>query len=303
MSSASRFLCLTLTSAVACSATGAARPTLAVTASQPPHVVSRPHASNAAVADELRVCADPNNLPFSNARGEGFENAIASLAGQALHRRVIYTWWPQRRGFLRRTLEAGTCDVVMGVPAASDGLATTRPYYRSTYVFVSRRNRGLDIRSFDDPRLRRLTIGIQLIGDDYANPPAAEALATRHLAGQVRGFPVYGDYNQPAPARAIVDAVASGRVDVAVVWGPIAGFFARRAAAPLRLEPVESAGPFAFAIAMGVRADDAVLRRALDQFIATHAPTIDRVLANFSVPRASDAQPVTTSASTGGGAS
>jgi quinoprotein dehydrogenase-associated probable ABC transporter substrate-binding protein len=302
MSSASRVLWLTLTSAVACSATGAARPALRSMAVPSARGVAPARPTPGAAADELRVCADPNNLPFSNAREEGFENAIAGLAAKALHRHVGYTWWPQRRGFLRRTLEAGACDVVMGVPAASDALATTRPYYRSTYVFVSRRSRGLDVRSFDDPRLRRLTIGIQVTGDDYANPPAAEALAARHLAGQVRGFPVYGDYNRPEPTRAIVDAVASGRIDVAVVWGPIAGFFARRAAAPLRLDPVTSAGPFTFAIAMGVRRDDVTLQRTLDHFIATHESAIGHVLARFSVPRAAGASSPTP-ASTVGGAS
>lgn len=302
MSSASRVLCVTLVSVFACSTTGAARHAAAPIAAEQQNAASHQQAP-ATTTDELRVCADPNNLPFSNAQGEGFENAIAALAAEALHRRVVYTWWPQRRGFVRRTLQAGTCDLVMGVPAASDGLATTRPYYRSTYVFVSQRDRGLDIRSFDDPRLRRLTIGIQLIGDDYANPPAAEALAVRHLAGQVRGFPVYGDYSRPEPTRAIVDAVASGRVDVAVVWGPIAGFFARRAAAPLRIDPVQSAGPFTFAIAMGVRTGDVTLRRALDRFVATHEAAIGRVLAGFSVPRAIDPRPTPTAASTAGGAS
>src|SRR3982751_4470520 len=139
-------------------------------------------------AAPLRVCADPNNLPFSNQRREGFENQIAEIVARDLHRRLTYFWLPQRRGFVRNTLEADQCDVVIGVPAESEMLRPTRPYYRSTYVFVSRQDRALHLRSFDDPRLKTLTIGIQVTGDDYANPPAAQALAARQIVQNVRGY-------------------------------------------------------------------------------------------------------------------
>src|SRR3954470_8142317 len=122
----------------------------------------------------LRVCADPNNLPFTNDRGEGFENAIAELVARDLGRTVQYYWQPQRRGFFRTTIQAHQCDVVMSVPSGFERVRTTRAYYRSAYVFVTRRDRHLDVRSFDDPRLHDLRIGIQLTGDDYANPPAAQ---------------------------------------------------------------------------------------------------------------------------------
>src|SRR4051812_36069581 len=117
----------------------------------------------------LRVCADPNNLPFSNEKGEGFENKIAELIAADMQRPLEYTWWAQRRGFFRNTLRAGTCDVVIGVPVSFELAATTRPYYRSTYVFVTRHDRHLDVRSLDDPVLKDLRIGVQLIGDDGAN--------------------------------------------------------------------------------------------------------------------------------------
>src|SRR4051794_10896198 len=147
----------------------------------------------------LRVCADPNNLPFSNRRGDGFENALARLVARELHRPLRYTWWPQRRGFIRNTLDAGACDVVMGIPAVGyDLVQPTLPYYRSTYVFVGRRTAGEPIRSFDDPRLSTLRIGLHLVGDDYNNPPPAEALARRGLAANVRGYSVYGDYTREA---------------------------------------------------------------------------------------------------------
>jgi mxaJ protein len=136
----------------------------------------------------LRVCADPNNLPFSNRNGEGFENRIASILADDMHRRLEYTWAPQWRGFVRKTLAARTCDVILGIPAESDRVLTTHPYYSSTYVFLSRRDRGPGIRSFDDPALRHSRIGIHFVGDDYANPPPAYALGRRHLAGHVVGY-------------------------------------------------------------------------------------------------------------------
>jgi mxaJ protein len=236
----------------------------------------------------LRVCADPNNLPFSNERGEGFENAIAGLVARELHRRLEYFWLPQRRGFVRNSLRVGVCDLIIGVPAQYDLVRTTHPYYRSTYVFVSRRG-APRVHSFDDPVLRHQTIGIQITGDDYQNPPAAEALAVRNLAANVRGYPVYGDYSQPDPQRTVIDDVGSGRIDTAVVWGPIAGYFARRAASPLAIAAVTpardpDAGPFTFDIAMGVRRDDAALQRRLDEVIARRRADMQRILRQFGVP-------------------
>jgi len=237
----------------------------------------------------LRVCADPNNMPFSNQQRQGFENRIASLVAHDLGQPLAYTWSPQRRGFIRNTLNAGQCDVVIGVPAQFGLLQTTQPYYRSAYAFVSRRDRHLRVRSFDDGRLRQLTIGIQITGDDYANPPAAQALAARQLARNVRGYTVYGDYSKPDPQRDVVDAVADGRVDIAVVWGPLAGYYSRREPAPIDVVPVISDPdrptlPFAFAIAMGVRREDTTLREALDRVIARRGPDIRRILASYGVP-------------------
>jgi mxaJ protein len=237
----------------------------------------------------LRVCADPNNMPFSNRQGEGFENKIAELVARDLGRPLAYFWSPQRRGFIRNTLNARRCDVVMGVPAQYGLLQPTQRYYRSTYAFVSRHDRHLVIQSFDDARLKTLTIGIQITGDDYDNPPAAQALAARHLAGHVRGFTVYGDYSKPDPQRDLVDAVADGRVDVAVVWGPFAGYYGRHEPTTVDVMPVspERDGPslvFAFDIAMGVRVEDTTLRNALDASIDRHAAEIRRILTSYGVP-------------------
>jgi mxaJ protein len=236
----------------------------------------------------LRVCSDPNNLPFSNRRGEGFENAIAERLARDLGTTVQYTWWPQRRGFLRRTLDAGTCDVVLGLPAGTGPAATTVPYYHSTYVFVTRRARRLHVRSFDDPALRTLRIGVQLVGDDGMNSPPAHALSARGIVANLVGYSVYGDYRTDSPPSAIVTAVARGEVDVAAVWGPLAGYYARDSAEPLDLTPVaprqEGVLPQAFGIAMAVRRTDAARVPRLNQFIRERRREIASILATYHVP-------------------
>jgi mxaJ protein len=238
----------------------------------------------------LRVAADPNNLPFSNRQGEGFENKIAELVARELGATLEYTWWAQRRGFIRNTLKAGECDLVLGAPAGFELALTTRPYYRSTYVFVYRKDRGLDVRSFDDPALRTLKIGVQMVGDDAANTPPAHALARRGIVDNVRGYTLYGDYSQANPPARIVDAVAAGEVDVAVVWGPLAGYFAPRQSAPLEIVPVSPQVdlpmlPFVFDISLGVRREDKAFRDELDVVLGRLRPEIDRILDEYGVPR------------------
>ena len=238
----------------------------------------------------LRVCADPNNLPYSNAKQEGFENCIAELVARELKAEPRYTWWAQRRGYIRNTIRAGLCDVYIGMPTGLDMLLLTRPYYRSTYAFVTKRN-GPRITSFDDPKLKRLRIGVQIIGDDYANAPPAEALTHRGIVKNVRGYTVIGDYHEANPPSRIVRAVAIGEVDIAVVWGPLAGYFARRSTVPLRVVPVSPEVdvpylPFVFDIAMGVRRGETALRDSLDAVIARRQRDIDRILADYGVPRA-----------------
>jgi mxaJ protein len=238
----------------------------------------------------LRVCADPNNLPFSNARGEGFENRIAELVALELGRSVEYTWWAQRRGFVRNTLKAGVCDVIIGVPLGFEMAATTRPYYHSTYVFVTRASAEPVIRTFDDARLKTALIGVQLIGDDFANTPPAHVLARRGIIRNVRGFTLYGDYRQQNPPARIIDAVARGEIDVAVAWGPLAGYFALREPVPLRVTPVSPATdpsglPFVFGIAMGVRRADTALQRQLNAVLGSRGNAIDRILRAYGVPR------------------
>jgi mxaJ protein len=238
---------------------------------------------------ELRVCADPNNLPFSNQRREGFENRLAELIAGELGDTVRYTWQPQRRGFIRTTLGAHACDVVMAMPLGSDHVLTTKPYYRSSYVFVSRKDRHLSVRSLDDPVLRKLRIGVQLIGDDYANTPPVHALSRRGIVKNLVGYSVLGDYSQQNPPARIIDAVIARDVDVALAWGPMAGYFAKRSPIPLQLVPVspEVDPPglrFAFDISLAVRTEDTVRMKQLEGILERRRSDIDRILRDYGVP-------------------
>jgi mxaJ protein len=236
----------------------------------------------------LRVCADPNNLPFSDRDGSGLENQLAQMLGRDLQRRVEYVWWAQRRGALRNTLKARECDVVMGVPTSLEQVAATRPYYSSSYVFVSKAERQLDVASFDDPRLKTLKIGVQVVGDDYTNTPPVHALSARGISDNVRGYSVLGDYAERAPAARIMHAVAREEVDIALVWGPLAGYFAREDGRAWRLTPTpvrDGTLPMRFAIGMGVRRGDDELKEQLDAFIVRRKPRIEALLDSFGVPR------------------
>jgi mxaJ protein len=239
---------------------------------------------------KLRVCADPNNLPFSNQRLEGFENKISGLLARELNAEVEYTWRPQRRGFIRDTLKANRCDVVIGVPANFEMAQTTAPYYRSTYVFVYRNDSGLRITSFDDPLLRRLKIGVQIIGDDGANAPPAHALARRGIVQNVRGYMVYGDYAQDSPPARIIDAVVNREIDVAVAWGPLAGYAAKRQNAPLELVTVSPqfelpSLPFVYDISLGVRRGENSFRKELEVALEHKRAEVEHILDDYGVPR------------------
>ena len=243
----------------------------------------------------LRVCADPNNLPFSNEKGEGFENKIAELVGKEMNLPVEYTWWAQRRGFFRNTLKAGLCDVVIGVPNSFEMALTTAPYYRSTYVFVSRKDRNLNIKSLDDAALKDLKIGALMIGDDGVNMPPVHALNNRGIVKNVIGFSIYGDYKQANPPARIVDAVVNKDIDLAIVWGPLAGYFAQKEKTPLALQPVSPQIdlpylPFAYDISMGVRRGEDELKTQLEEVMARKHSDVEKILDEYGVPRAETEQ-------------
>jgi mxaJ protein len=239
----------------------------------------------------FRVCADPENMPFSNAKGEGFENKIAALIAKDFGATPSYIFWGQRQGFIRNTMNAtlkeGRCDFVMGVPDKYDLVSTTTPYYRSTYVFVYPKSKGLSVRSLDDQVLRKVKIGVHLLGDDYTNPPPVHELGKRHIVDNVVGFSTF--YSAQNPPSAIIDALVTGAIDVAIVWGPIAGYFAKRHAMPLELVPIPSRPgdlPFAFDIAMGVKRGNDAAKVRLEQILVTRRAEIGKILAEYGVPLA-----------------
>jgi quinoprotein dehydrogenase-associated probable ABC transporter substrate-binding protein len=242
-----------------------------------------------AASRELRVCAAPDSLPYSNDRLEGFENRIAALVASEMDATVRYTWAEPRRGFVRRTLDAHRCDVIMGVPDALPGVAATMPYYRSSYVFVTARSRNLVLRGFDAPALRTLRIGLEAIGLDGANPPPALALARRGLGANVVGFTAADAEGAVSVPARMVDAVASGEIDVAILWGPLAGYFAKRHDGRLVVTAVEPdpdprSLPLTYGIALGVRKDDAELKAALQQVLDRRQPEITAILREYAVP-------------------
>jgi mxaJ protein len=236
--------------------------------------------------EPLRVCADPDNFPQSRADGSGFENRIAAIVADELQRPLEYAWTPQLRAFVRKTVGERRCDVWIGVPADLERLLTTAPYYRSTYVFVTPADDAAPLRSFDDARLPRLRIGVQLIGPEFATTPPGHALAQRGAVERVVGYTIGGE--APAAAR-IAQALGDGRLDAAIVWGPQVGWYAQRSARPLAVHaaqpPPGFALPFEFDIAMGVRRGDTALRDALQRAIDRRREAIDAVLAEYAVPR------------------
>lgn len=251
-------------------------------------VVAAGGVAPAKASEILAVCADPNNLPFSNEAGEGFENKLAELVADRLGMELSYAWHAQRRGFLRQTLYAGECDVVMGTPHL-EMIDTTRSYYRSSYVFVTRAEDDLDFSDLEAPELANLRIGVHLIGDDGANTPPAHALGEQGIVDNVFGFPIYGDYREPSPPLRLLDALVSGEIDVAAVWGPYGGYFAQQSVVPLRVVSITGTEKylpylFVYPIAMGVRNGDAELKDRLNRIIREERKAIETLLAGYGVP-------------------
>jgi len=235
----------------------------------------------------IRVCADPDNMPLSNQKGEGFEQKIAELVAKEWNAKIEYAWWPVRRGFFARALNGRYCDVAIQAPAGFDMAAVTRPYFRSGYVFVTRKDSGLDIKSLADPRLKKLKIGVNLLNSDAENTPPAMVLSRYGVVGNLTGFSTfYTDTERPED---IVNAVAKKDIDVAIVWGPIAGYFVKRSPVPLSLVPLAerdslSEFPFRFDIGMGVRRRERVLRDSLQTVLDRKAPEIQAILKEYGVP-------------------
>jgi mxaJ protein len=231
---------------------------------------------------ELRVCADPNNMPFSSRDQTGFENRIAALVAHDLSARLTFVWQRMGRGFVREYLDKAQCDLIVGIPANFRSVLTTSPYYRSTYVFVSRQAEPV-IPSLDSPALHGLKIGVQVLDEEYT--PPGQALARRGLQSSIVGFDTTGD-----GADSIIRAVAEQKVDLAIVWGPFAGYFARKIGDKFRVTPVEPEAdppglPFTFEISMGVRKGDLALRDQLEKILVDRQSDIRAILAEYGVPQ------------------
>jgi quinoprotein dehydrogenase-associated probable ABC transporter substrate-binding protein len=238
---------------------------------------------------QFRVCADPENMPFSNDKQEGFENKIATVMARAFDTTPTYIWWGQRRGFIRNTMNAtlkeGRCNIMIGAPQGYDLVRTTKPYYRSTYVFVYRKDKGYNLKSLDDPQLKKLKIGVHKLGEDYSNPPPVYALSSRGIVANVVGFETF--YSAQNPPSRIIDAVASGQIDVAIVWGPAAGYFVKHSQVPMEIVPVPSGKtdlPFAFDISMGIKPGDDELRNKVEQVLVAKRAEITAILKEYGVP-------------------
>ena len=229
----------------------------------------------------LRVCGDPDNLPFSNQNLEGFENKIAAVVAAEFGTTPTYTWWPHQRGLVRNTIDAGTCDVIFGVPEGLDFVLWTEPYYRSAYVIAYRRDRGYDIRSLDAPELKQLRVGV------HTGTPPEESLARRGILENVSTYSLFfdprGDRDRP---RKLLDDLIEGTLDVAIAWGPMAGYQAKMLNAPLELVPLEDEPgvPLSFDISMGVEKGNQELKTRLEAAINRRQPEILAILAEFGVP-------------------
>ncbi|MBK1687193.1 substrate-binding domain-containing protein [Rubrivivax gelatinosus] len=242
----------------------------------------------------LKVCQDPNNLPFSNERGEGIENRIAEVFGKALGLPVSYYAFPQRMNFIRNTLryklpgQDYPCDVVLGVPAGFEQVSATKPYYRSTYALVYASGRGLDgvtsgeqFLALDRERLARLRIGL------YDRSPASAWLAKHGLVDSGVPYPILSPDPDNNPGQMLERDLAGGKLDAAIVWGPIAGFVAQRVKSPkLVVVPLasEPGVKFDYAIAMGVRYGEPEWKRQIEQLIDSHRGEIRQILQSYGVP-------------------
>jgi len=230
----------------------------------------------------LRVCADPRNLPFSNEKGEGFENKLAELFAEKLQKKLDYMYFPQATGFVRMTLGAHRCDVIMGFPQGDELVQGTNPYYRTAYALVAKPGSGLDeVSTLEDERLKGKHIGI------VAGTPPATNMAANGLMMNAKPYPLMIDTRYDSSAEAMIGDLVSGTIDAGILWGPMAGFYAKRASPQLHVTPLvkETTGPrLTFRIGMGVRGADQNWKRLLNRLIQENQPAINKILLDYGVP-------------------
>jgi quinoprotein dehydrogenase-associated probable ABC transporter substrate-binding protein len=243
----------------------------------------------------LRVCADPRNLPFSNEKGEGFENKLAEFFATKLQKKIDYMYFPQATGFVRMTLGAHRCDVIMGFPQGDDLVQGTNPYYRTAYALVSKPNSGLDdVTTLEDARLKGKHIGI------VAGTPPATNMAVNGLMTNAKPYPLMIDTRVDSSAEAMINDLNKGDIDAAILWGPMAGFYAKKASPPLHVTPLvkEKTGPqLVYRIGMGVRRADQNWKRLLNRLIQENQPEINKILFDYGLPLLDENnQPITAEA-------
>jgi quinoprotein dehydrogenase-associated probable ABC transporter substrate-binding protein len=230
----------------------------------------------------LRVCADPRNMPFSNEKGEGFENKVAALFAERLHKRLEYAYYPGATGFVRNTLGAHRCDVILGFPQGDDLAQGTNPYYRTAYALITKPGSGLDsITTLNDERLKGKHIGI------IAGTPPATYMAMDGLMADAKPYPLMTDTRVDSSAETMFTDMASGSIDAGILWGPMAGFYAKKANPPFHVTPLvkETAGPrLVYRVGMGVRPADQNWKRQLNRLIQENQVAINKILLEFGVP-------------------
>jgi len=235
----------------------------------------------------IRVCADPDNMPSSNDKSEGYENKIAELIAKELNSKLSYVWYPTRRGYFR-IINGMYCDMALEAPAGLDMTGVTKPYFRSGYVFVTRKGSGLeDVKSLADPRLKRLKIGVNVYTSDAENSPPAMALSHYGVVGNLIGYSTF--FSDQARPEDIIKGVERKDVDLAIAWGPLAGYYAKRSAVPLVLTPLPpkdslSDVPFQYDMGIAVRRRDKEFRDSLQAVLERKRPEINAILEQFSVP-------------------
>jgi quinoprotein dehydrogenase-associated probable ABC transporter substrate-binding protein len=232
--------------------------------------------------DVFRACGDPRNLPFSNDKGEGFENKLAELFAAKLGKKLSYTYFPQATGFVRMTLGSYRCDIIMGFPQGDDQAQVTIPYYRTTYALVVKRGSGLeDVTTIGDPKLRDKRIGV------VAKTPPSTTMAVNGLLARAKSYPLFIDTRADSSALAMIDDLTRGEIDCGILWGPMAGYFAALANPPLVVVPLtrETAGPpMSFRIGMAVRPADQEWKRTLNRLITENQAEINKLLISFNIP-------------------
>ena len=230
----------------------------------------------------FRACGDPRNLPFSNDKGEGFENKLAELFAAKLGKKLSYTYFPQATGFVRKTLGEYHCDIIMGFPQGDDQAQVTIPYYRTTYALVTKRGSGLeDVTTIDDPKLKDKRIGI------VARTPPSTNMAVNGLLAHAKSYPLFVDTRADSSAQAMMEDLTKGDIDCGILWGPMAGYYASKADPPFVVVPLtkEKTGPpMTFRIGMAVRPADQEWKRTLNKLIMENQAEINKLLISYNIP-------------------